>query len=436
MPAMTSRESAITIFKSAVAAVQPEHLIPAQLRLNGNILHIIDQQVSMVASQKIYVIGGGKASAAMALAVEQLLGDRITAGIVITKYGHSLPLETIICLEAGHPVPDEAGLAATKEMLSLLEQARKDDIVICLISGGASSLWIDLPNAISLEDMQAVFQLLLKCGASIDEMNCVRKHLSAIKGGQLLRFAPSSKWFSLVISDVPGDDLSVIASGPTVPDTGMFTDVEAILNRYSLTEKLPASVKVHIQRGLDGLIEETPKCEDPVFQQVYQKIIGSNIIALEAAAIQARAIGFEHIYISNDLCGDAAVIGEDIVGVLEKYSGGVPACFLYGGETTVAVSGHGKGGRNQHLALSAVAVMHKNNITLLAAGTDGTDGPTDAAGAIADSQVISTMHDRRLDPGKYLENHDAYHFFENVGALLKTGATQTNVMDLVIGIVN
>ena len=221
-----------------------------------------------------------------------------------------------------------------------------------------------------------------------------------------------------------------------MPDTGRFSDVAATLEKYSLADKLPASVKRHIQLGIDGLIEETPKSEDPVFQQVYQKIIGSNIIALEAAAIQARAIGYEHIYISNDLCGDAALIGQGIVNDLEQYSGGLPACFLYGGETTVAVSGHGKGGRNQHLALSAVAVMNKNNITLLAAGTDGTDGPTDAAGAIADMQVISTMRDRMLDPAHYLENHDAYHFFEQVGALLKTGATQTNVMDLVIGIIN
>lgn len=433
---MTSRESAITIFNSAVAAVQPKQLIPAQLWLTGDTLHIINHQVSMVANQKIYVIGGGKASAAMALAVEQILGDRITAGIVVTKYAHSLPLETIKCLEAGHPLPDEAGLAATKEMIKLLEQAREEDIIICLISGGASSLWIDLPNGISMEDMQAIYQLLLKCGASIDETNCVRKHLSAIKGGQLLRYAPFSKWFSLVISDVPGNDLSVIASGPTVPDSGRFSDVAAILEKYSLADKLPASVKRHIQLGIDGLIEDTPKSEDPVFQHVYQKIIGSSIIALEAAAIQARAIGFEHIYVSGDLCGDAALIGQGIVNVLEQYSGGLPACFLYGGETTVTVSGHGKGGRNQQLALSAVATMNKNNITLLAAGTDGTDGPTDAAGAIADAQVISTMHDRMLDPVHFLENHDAYHFFEQVDALLKTGATQTNVMDLVIGIIN
>ncbi|ULQ53147.1 glycerate kinase type-2 family protein [Flavihumibacter fluvii] len=434
---MTNREKAIQIFNSAVAAVQPERLIPDHLKVSGNTLQVFDQQLDLARVDGVYVIGAGKASAAMAQSVERILGGYLTGGIVVTKYDHCLPLQTIVCREAGHPVPDEQAVAATAEMISLIQHAGENAVIICLISGGASSLWIDLPNGISLNDIQYLFQLLLKSGATIDEVNTVRKHLSTIKGGQLLRFAPGAKWFSLVISDVPGDDVSVIASGPTAPDDSSFFDVNNILLKYKLKDKLPEAVSMHLENGLHGIIADTPKSDDPIFKQVRQKIIGNNKIALDAAAAKARELGCVNIHINTKLSGDAAVIGQEMVREIEEYTGGLPVCFLAGGETTVEVSGNGKGGRNQHLVLSALCVSGGiRNFTLLAAGTDGTDGPTDAAGAIIDNTLLSTINDRQLNPEIYLRNHDAYHFFEQVGALFKTGATQTNVMDLVIGIIN
>jgi hydroxypyruvate reductase len=433
---MTEREKAIAIFNAAVSAVQPDQLIPEHLRLVGNTLYISDHQVDLSTGPAIYVIGGGKASAGMARSVELVLGKFLTAGIVVTKHDHRIPLEKIVCLEAGHPVPDMEGVAATKEIIGLVQQAKENDIIICLLSGGASSLLIDLPNGISLLDIQFLFQQLLKSGASIDEVNVVRKHLSEIKGGQLIRLAPKARWYSLIISDVPGDDPQVIASGPTVPDNSCFADVAGILNKYNLHGKIPAAIQQHLDNGLQQIIADTPVAGDPIFRQVHHKIIGSNSIALEAAAAKAIGFGLTLIHPVAAISGDAENVGYRLVNQLEQYSGSLPACFLSGGETTVVVSGNGKGGRNQHLALSALCALKAQNITILSAGTDGTDGPTDAAGAFADQLVLNAAQALRLDPEAYLRNHDAYHFFEKTGALLKTGATQTNVMDLVIGIIN
>ncbi|MBZ5856989.1 glycerate kinase type-2 family protein [Flavihumibacter profundi] len=439
---MTTRDKAIQIFKAAVSAVQPEQLIPAHLHYSNNTLQVFNEEFDLTEPRNIYVIGAGKACAAMAKSVEDILGNRITAGIVITKYAHCIPLSTIRCREAEHPVPDEKGLAATAETIELLQQAGVNDIIICLISGGASALWIDIPDGACLADVQMTFRLLLNSGACIDEFNTVRKHISAIKGGQLLRYAPDSNWFSLIISDVPGDNLSVIASGPTVPDTSNFFDVQGILEKYGLADKLPVSVARHIRNGLQGSIPETPKNNDPVFLKVQNKIIGSNHIALDAAAAKAKDLGYAVPLQAGKLDGDAALIAREIIHSCGNYTGHIPACFLYGGETTVAVTRSGKGGRNQHLALSAVCVLASeritilnHSITLLAAGTDGTDGPTDAAGAIADADLLVNAGEQGLDPGQYLYNQDAYHFFEAAGGLLKTGATQTNVMDLVVVIV-
>ncbi|MEP7110738.1 MAG: glycerate kinase [Ferruginibacter sp.] len=439
---MTTKEKAIQIFKAAVAAVQPDQLLPSHLFIENHTLHILGQRFFVNGLHNIYLLGAGKASAAMAKTVEDILGNLITAGIVVTKYGHALPLQKIVCIEAAHPVPDEQGVAATTKTIQLLQQADENDIIICLISGGASSLWIDIPEGASLADVQETFQLLLKSGATIYEVNTIRKHLSALKGGQLLRWAPRSSWFSFIISDVPGDELSVIASGPTVPDTSTFADVKAILEKYGLTDQLPAAILKHVDDGIKGIINETLKAEDPVFRQAHNKIIGSNTIALEAAAEKAAQLGFHIPFIENSLNGDAATVGRELILQCKKYRGILPACFLLGGETTVRVKGNGKGGRNQHMALSAqlelVAGNVKdipNEITFLSAGTDGTDGPTDAAGAIADRHTLSRAHEKNLDAGKFLNDNDSYHFFEQTGGLVKTGATQTNVMDLVVVII-
>ncbi|MDN3657391.1 glycerate kinase [Ferruginibacter paludis] len=435
---MTTRDKAIQIFNSAVTSVQPAQLIPAHLFISDNKLHIFNQQFPIAGLQNIYVIGAGKASAAMAKSVEEILGNLITSGIIVTKYEHAIPLQKIICAEAAHPVPDESGVAATTQTIELISKAGKGDLIICLLSGGASSLWVDVPAGLTLKDLQTTYELLLKSGATIDEMNTVRKHVSAVKGGQLLQYAPLASWFSFIISDVPGDDLSVIASGPTVADQSTFYDTERILKQYNSMTELPPAVSDYIHEGLNGKIRETTKLTDKVFNHVHNHIIGSNSIALKTAAACAETLGYNVVMVENTLHGDAAERGTALVRQCKNYTGNLPACWLLGGETTVAVTGKGKGGRNQQMALSAQLElsMYTNNDTLtftfLAAGTDGTDGPTDAAGAIAAQYSIELANEKKLDAAAFLNNNDAYHFFEQTGGLFRTGPTQTNVMDLVI----
>ncbi|MBC7887102.1 MAG: DUF4147 domain-containing protein [Ferruginibacter sp.] len=439
---MTTREKAIQIFKTAVAAVQPALLIPDHLFIENKMLHIFDQRFLVSELQHIYVIGAGKASAAMAKTVEEILGALVTAGIVVTKYGHALHLQKIICLEAAHPVPDMHGLEATAKTIQLLQFAGPNDIVICLISGGASSLWIDVPAGASLTDVQLTFQLLLNSGATIDEVNTIRKHLSVIKGGQLLQYAPQAKWFSFIIADVPGNDLSIIASGPTVAGDSTFYDVKIILEKYALAGQLPAPILQYINDGISGIVDEIPGEDDPVFKQVINRVIGNNSIALKAAVLSAGELGYSIASIDNNLNGDAAAAGRHITCYCKQYAGNFPACFLFGGETTVTVTGTGMGGRNQQMVLSALLEMDSgdaadfhHSLTFLSAGTDGTDGPTDAAGAIADEETLLMMREKKLDARKYLNDNDAYHFFEQTNGLIKTGATQTNVMDLVVVII-
>ena len=274
---MSARENAIQIFNTAVAAVQPQKLISDHLFIDEfHQLHILGQQFTIEGIQKIYLVGSGKASAAMAMAVKDVLGNLITDGLVVTKYGHSISLENIICLEAAHPVPDQQGIEAMHATLELLKRVKKNDLVICLLSGGASSLWVDAPSGLSLTAIQHTFQLLLNSGASIDEVNTIRKHLSNVKGGQLLQYAPDAHWFSFIISDVPEDDLTVIASGPTVPDNSTFDDCLSIISKYGLTDKLPTAVYQRMNDGVKGLIEDTFKKEHAVFDRVKNKIIGNN----------------------------------------------------------------------------------------------------------------------------------------------------------------
>jgi glycerate 2-kinase len=435
------RENLFAIFDAAVAAVQPARLLPEHIQLSNNQLSICGRSIVLNKQQKIFVIGAGKASAAMAVEVEEILGDHLTAGAVITKYEHALPQKKIICYEAGHPMPDQQAVDATTCLLQLIQQATANDIIICLISGGASSLLIDLPGDIVLTEMQTVFQLLLRSGAAIDELNIVRKHLSGIKGGQLLRYAPAADWFSLIISDVPGNDLSVIASGPTSADNSSFSAALEILTRYKLWQQLPKTVQNYLQDGVDQKIPETLTASDLLLGRTHNKIIGSNRMAVDAAARAASEMGYCISGLYDNLTGDAAAAGRQIIKTALAYEGALPACFLWGGETTVTVTGTGKGGRNQHLALSACQALtelqgQQKNISVLAAGTDGTDGPTDAAGAIVDNLLLQQIKNASVDIPYFLQQHDAYRFFQQYNGLLITGATQTNVMDLVIVLVD
>jgi glycerate-2-kinase len=435
------RDDALKIFTAAVRAVQPQHLLPRHLQWQHNQLRIGNQVFNTDAFNKLYIIGAGKASAAMAREAEIILGDRISEGVVVTKYEHGFKLKTIQCIEAGHPVPDEKSVQAGREIIKLVKKAGEKDLVIALISGGASALLVDCPPGVVLSDLQQVFNKLLYCGATIQEMNTVRKHLSAcIKGGQLMRTAFPATLVSLILSDVIGDPLESIASGPTVPDTSTFADVWEILRKYQLREKMPVSVIRWLQLGLTKQIKETPKPDDPIFEKSYNYLIGTNLIALEAAAQTAKELKYEPVILTDTLSGEARLKAEELVQQLQTYNGPRPACLLMGGETTVTIKSNGKGGRNQEFALAALVELQKTTGTdtpvIMSAGTDGTDGPTDAAGAVVDAFVMQTAKKMGLDAASFLEQNDSYHFFEKAGGHIITGPTQTNVMDIVVALIN
>jgi glycerate 2-kinase len=435
------REHALAIFNAAVAAVQPSCLLPKNIRLENNKLWLHEQYFSLEETGHIYVIGAGKASAAMALETEKLLGDVIEKGVVVTKYGHALPLKKIKCIEAGHPLPDENSVQAGNEILEIATHAGEKDIVIALISGGASSLLADQPTEASLKDVQQLFNLLLLSGATINEMNVVRKHLSLIKGGQLAKATYPATLVSFILSDVIGDPLDVIASGPTVPDTSNFKDAYAVLNKYQLITKVHPAINAWMQKGLKGEIADTPKPGEYYFERTRNHLIGTNRIALEAALEKARALGFAPFIITDKLSGEANEEAKKFVDYISLYRSAKPACILMGGETTVTVKGKGKGGRNQQFALAALQelINHNTDAThvplILSAGTDGTDGPTDATGALIDAETIKKTSELGLDISPFLNNNDAYHFFAKAGGLIITGPTHTNVMDIVIALV-
>ncbi len=434
---MSGKYNAISIFQAAIAAVHPSNLIAKHLHLENDILTIGHQSIRLTANQKLFVIGAGKAVAAMAFETEKILGDRIYKGYVTTKYQHCIVLKKIDCWEAAHPIPDKNSFLAVEKTIQLLQEATVNDIIICLLSGGTSSLWADVPEELSQADMQIVFDLLLKCGATIHENNTVRKHLSKIKGGQLLRYAPHSKWFSLILSDVPDNDLSVIASGPTIADNSTYEDALSILKKYQLETIIPTRIWEYLQRGAKGLYAETVQQNDPLLHIVTNIMIGTNDIAIQAASDKARTMGYE-VHNFHPLNGDAITTAQNMIEFCKSYTGPLPACIITGGETTLHVTGTGMGGRNQHMALTALIEMKKRkdyetySLTFLAAGTDGTDGPTDAAGAVADIESMAMSVQKKLDPVSYFVNYDAYSFFKQTGGLLKTGPTQTNVMDLVV----
>lgn len=439
---MTDKQHAVQIFHAAVAAVQPAQLLEEHIRISEDALVIGGESFAKDSIHHIYLIGAGKAAAAMAVATERILGDYISDGLVTTKYHHALPSEKIKILEGAHPVPDENCVQAVVQTVQLLQQATANDLVICLISGGASALWCDVPPGATLMEVQTTFDQLMKSGAAIHEVNTVRKHLSMIKGGQLLKHCGGATVFSFIISDVPGDRLDVIASGPTVADASTFDEAHAILVKYNLLPTLPLSIRQHIENGIEGKITETPKPGDSVFDNAINKIIGNNHIAMLAAAKEAKARGY-HVQIAASLItGDAEEEAKNLVAMANQYKGKKPACIIQGGETTVNVTGTGKGGRNQHFVLTALDEMHKlqqqnalNEITILSGGTDGTDGPTDAAGAVVNKETLTQVLRRGLSIEAYLKNHDAYHFLKKTDSLLMTGPTQTNVMDIMIAII-
>jgi hydroxypyruvate reductase len=386
--------------------------------------------------RRVFVVGGGKAGASMASAVETLIGDRITAGWVNVKYGYTEPTEHITVHEAAHPVPDAAGVTGTRTMIELLSGLTADDLVLCLLSGGGSAL-LPLPVAgVSLDDMRALTDLLLRCGAPIQAINAVRKHLSQVSGGQLARRAYPAAVVSLILSDVVGSPLDVIASGPTVADPTTFAHAEAVLERYGIAEQVPDSIRRHLMRGLSGSILDTPKAGDPELEQVHNVIIADNARAAQAAVEQAQALGFNTLLLSTFVEGEArevakvlAALAKEILATGRPVSR--PACLILGGETTVTVKGDGQGGRNQELALAAAqAIDGLDGVLIASLATDGSDGPTDAAGGLVDGTTLARGRALGLSAQTALSRNDAYPYLAAVGDLLVTGPTNTNVNDL------
>ena len=437
---MNNREIAERIFMAGVRSVLPEKLITSIMRLEGSVLSIGDHEFNLDENRNVFVIGAGKASAAMGHYVETILGNRITGGHIVVKYGYSCKLKRIKVTEAGHPVPDAEGFKATEEIIRIASRADENDLVICLISGGASALLADLPDNMLPEELYIVNNLLIRCGATINEINCVRKHLSLIKGGQLARIIRPAKLVTIILSDVTGNPPEVIGSGPTVPDPSTFGEALKVIEKYNLTADLTSGVLNHLRDGLNGLHSETPKPGDPLFEGTVSILAGTNQIALKASKEEAVRQGFKTYIIDAELNGDVENVCESVLNMALSFKNNKdivkPVCLLYGGETTVKVSGNGRGGRNQHLALSA-AIRLRNipGITFLAAGTDGTDGPTDAAGAVADSETTGKAAKMNEDPVNYLCEFNSYDFFKRVGGHVKTGPTFTNVMDLLVVIV-
>ena len=434
-------EHAINIFHKAVESVKPANIIDSQVELSGDILTINQQDTDLSQFKNIYVLGFGKAAAYMAKALEQKIGNRITDGAVLVKYGHKSSCDKIKVYEGGHPVPDIHGEENSKKLMEIAKKAGKEDLVICLISGGGSALFEVLPKKINFKDLQKLNDRLLSCGANISEINTVRRHVSMVKGGQLLNTISPARCIGLIISDVMNDPIEDIASGPTAPDKTTFQDARNIIEKYKLDGRIPSSVLIHLELGTEGKISETVKPDEKILDLVDNHIIGNLHLAMKEAALKAENLGYEVNMSSTLMSGEAQDMGKKITEEMKRYkdrSGNEkPVCLIYGGETTVKHSGQGKGGRNQELALSAIIELQDfgKDFSLLCAGTDGTDGPTDAAGAVISRRVISNMENLELQPEAFLQKHDSYTFFEKTDGLLKTGPTGTNVMDLVIALI-
>jgi len=431
-----ARALALRSLESALNAVNPKQIIKSKLLLKNLTLHVNGYSIDLKKFKNIYVIGGGKASGSMAEALEQVLGNSITKGLVNVPRSSKNKTDIIKLHEASHPIPDEAGVEGTRRMLKIAEQAKEDDLIICLISGGGSSL-MPLPRGkISIADKKEITNALLKCGATINEINTVRKHISDFKGGWLAKKAYPSSILNLILSDVVGDPLDFIASGPTVPDSTTFSDAIKVLKKYRLWSKAPASIRKVLSDGEKGLIPETPKANDEAFKRVYNVVVGNNRLASLTAQKYLKSEGLNTLLLTSTLEGEARHVGVMLASIAREVSASgnpvpKPAGIIAGGETTVTVTGKGLGGRNQEIALAAAQKLNDmNGVVVASLSTDGVDGPTDAAGAIADGKTLVRAAKMGLTPEEYLAENDSYHFFSKLGDLIFTGPTGTNVNDV------
>jgi hydroxypyruvate reductase len=434
MPGRDLRAVAAALQQAALAAVEPAAAVQQYVRREADALIVADRHYDLRDYERVFVGGGGKAAVPMATAIADTLADRLTSGVIVTKYGHgktpkSKPQSPIGLIEAGHPMPDENSVRGAQAVADLARQATERDLVICLLSGGGSAL-LTLPvPGLTLADLQALTDALLRSGATINELNSVRKHWSRVKGGRLARLVAPATLVTLVLSDVVGDPLAVIASGPTVPDPTTVVDAQAVLERYG------------IWAGRAVPFQETPKPGDPAFERVQHVIVGSNRLAAVAAVEQARQLGFGALLLSTYVEGEAREVARVAAALAKGMRGhgdplSPPACLVWGGETTVTIRGEGKGGRNQELALaSALALDGWPGVLVMALATDGTDGPTDAAGAVATGETVARAQALGLDPQAALDANDSYPFFDALGDLILTGPTGTNVNDLLFVLV-
>lgn len=435
------RSHAKEIFLDCLTAVDPYQAVKRFVHLEGERLVIGEEggpktELDLAEFDGISLVGAGKATAPMARAIERVFGKRIEKGIINVKYGFTDELAFTEIIEASHPVPDEKGVKGTRKILDLLERAGKRDLIFSLISGGGSALLPHPKGHITLSEKQHITRELLACGASIDEINAVRKHIASSKGGQMARAAFPATVVNLMLSDVVGDKMDVIASGPFVPDTSTFKDVWEIFKKYDLKD-IPPAIHEHVKAGLDGHIPETPKEDDKIFDRVFNVIVGSNMMALEAASAKAKALGYEPLILSSMVEGETrevARVHSAMAKEMVKTGRPMPppACIISGGETTVTIRGEGLGGRNQEFCLAACLdlVNLPPRVVILSGGTDGNDGPTDAAGALVDPFTVSRGRNAGMEAAEFLSRNDAYHFFERTDDLLITGPTNTNVMDV------
>jgi glycerate 2-kinase len=443
-----NKRDLIDIFNAALSAADPYRAVMKTVSMRARVLLINERAYDLDDFDRVLVVGAGKATARMARAVEDILGNELTDGLIIVKYGHTAPLRTIRQVEAAHPLPDEAGVQGTERIVDLLKSADDTTLVICLLSGGGSALLAGPADGITLSDKQSATDTLIRAGATIDELNTVRKHMSSVKGGRLTRIAYPATLATLILSDVIGDRLDVIASGPTVPDGTTYNDALNVVDKYSLRAKLPKSVIGVLESGAQGRIPDTPKAGDACFNRSHTIIVGSLSQALSAARDAAERSGYHAEIITARLQGEAKNAARYLAETARMVRGALkdndkPRCLISGGETTVTVSGKGLGGRNQELALAfALEIEGTRGITMLSAGTDGSDGPTDAAGAIVDGETVARARIDGIDPALYLNNNDSYSFFDGYDrrtgeqSHLKTGPTGTNVMDVQIILVD
>lgn len=432
-------KTVVDVLAAALQAADPAEAVARSLRRSGDLLSISGQDIDLRSVRRVLVVGAGKAGAPMARAAAGVLGERLAGGLVIVKEGYAGgerqdgPVEIV---EAGHPLPDERGVKAAQRLGSLLHGLGEDDLVIGLISGGGSALLASPAPGVQLADLQALTTSLLACGARIDEINILRKHLEQLKGGELARLTAPARMVNLVLSDVVGDPLDAIASGPGVPDPSTFEQAWAVLERYGILKEAPQAVIERLRKGLRGEIPETPKPGEALFRRVQNVVVGSNAQAARAGLDHARQEGLNTLLLTTYLQGEARQAGRMLGAIARQVvaSGEPlprPGCLAAGGETTVTLRGKGLGGRNQEAALGAVAELAGlRDIALVTLATDGGDGPTDAAGAVATGDTLRRALAAGMSPDDFLARNDAYHFFEALGDLLKPGPTQTNVNDL------